>query len=211
MLVHIPHWAVRVVEIGAPIAIVLAAGVALATPKKFSAGQTLTDTDLNFNFSDLDSRLSVVEGAIPVMTAWATYSVALTDGPAGPTVPVAIDNQSSSTGYWRRVGDSVEVRIEVRVPKCQSFNDALYFSLPPGLTIDTAKIPFYTTVGNSMVGKGPAQITNPTVLAPLPNALDKVVLQTQTSGVAVGCSDVGDGGWTRFQYSVPIQGWSVTK
>ncbi len=53
-----------VVGAGLALTVALSAGIALAAPKTFVAGETLKATELNASFTDLHDRLASVEGAL---------------------------------------------------------------------------------------------------------------------------------------------------
>lgn len=77
---------------------------------------------------------SVVPGAI--VTPWSAYTPSWT----GASVNPAIGN-GGLTGYYRRVGDSAEVRVEMNSGTTTTYGTGdWYFSLPSGLLIDTAKM-----------------------------------------------------------------------
>jgi len=108
--------------------------------KTWKDGDVLTAADLNASFAKLDERLSLVEQTpepqIPVVTEWTAYT---------PDLWVAntnVNSHATRVGYWRQVGDSIEVRIHATFagdPPADS--DRYEWSLPVGVVPDTNKFP----------------------------------------------------------------------
>jgi hypothetical protein len=184
-----------------------ALGVAHAEISEFDSGETLTATKLNGNFDDVDMRLVELQGAAVTTTEWVSYSANVTNtaGAALTSSPIG----GGSTGYWRRVGDTLEVRIATTV-NCTNGYPKWY--LPTGLSIDTAKVPAsYAVVGAANVGDGPDTETSMTVGIHDANG---VVLLGSAPGSAVGtmdCNGLGTAGQARLAFSVPVAGWAVNE
>ncbi len=183
-----------------------------AVPTTWNADDVLTADDLNGNFADVDARILAAENATPILTAWASYTPTFTTN-AGVAVA-----GTTSIGSWRRVGDSVEVRIGTTFAgPPQSGAVWWHWSLPPGLTVDSAKLsygqPLSTAnhVGAGMAGKG---VNNNTMLAVY------VRSTTTVSATAHGApvyyiSDSVPFAWSlddgmAIKFTVPIAGWDVT-
>jgi len=90
---EVPPRAKRVaLRVGIPAAVVGLSAIAYASvPVTWTAGQALKSADLNSNFSNLDSRVTTLEGAGHVMTAATT--------PAGNAGEIAISSTANSLSY----------------------------------------------------------------------------------------------------------------
>jgi len=199
-----PTWMTRVAVSSVPLLMIGFAGVALGVPKTFTNGQLLTAADLNANFEQL-----------PTVTEWVAYTPEVTAGsPPGtaiatttvpdlPGVPPA-----DSPGYWRRVGDTMEVRLDTFFPTC-SMSGQLLWSLPAGYTVDAAKLSgHYDVVGTgTTVNPGTGAVLNTNVVAT--HQLPLIGIQPATGGTGT-CAVIGSGGEARLQFAVPIQGWTAT-
>ena len=183
-----------------------------AVPKTWDANDVLTADDLNGNFADVDARILAAENATPTITEWASYTPTLT---TNTNVAVA---GATSIGSWRRVGDSVEVRLKtVFAGPPQSGATWWHWSLPPGLTVDSAKLGIGQVlntgdyVGGGVAGQGPSNafalsvyVRTPTTVSASANASsiyyinDTTPLTWSTSGAMA------------IQFTVPIAGWDAT-
>lgn len=84
-----------------------------------------------------------------VVDDWAPYGPVWDQTTGSPTVGDAV-----IAGKWRRVGDSVEVKVLLEIGAGTALGSGLFiFSLPPGLTIDYSKLnpapPFHAIAGNA--------------------------------------------------------------
>jgi hypothetical protein len=86
------------------------------------------------------------------LTQWTSYSLTIGAVTSAPTKgTIVYDN-----AYWRRVGDSMEVRYDYRQAAAGSAGTGAYlFPLPTGYTIDTTKItPSTNRLQSPIVGSG---------------------------------------------------------
>ena len=79
----------------------------------------------------LGEPVSVSSGA--VVTEWQSYTPTISSGSG------SIAN-SSASGKWRRVGDSVELQVSLTFGTSPGTFTTPQLTLPPGLTIDTSKV-----------------------------------------------------------------------
>lgn len=200
----------RIVAV-ALVPVVLVAGAAVAHANiahVWKEGDTLKAADLNGNFADLDTRVTALETkpAAVTVTGWVTYSPTATpDG--GSATPGPDPSPGAGTGLWRRVGDTMEVRIAMTIQNCQG--GAIKWSIPIGYDVDLEKLPS----GNAMVGmaqtwpigSGVGSLANAQVL--VQGAKPNVALQQGNSSVS--CATLGNGDSVRMTFAVPIKGWSV--
>jgi hypothetical protein len=75
---------------------------------------------------------SSIQGAI--VTEWQSYTPTLTNFTSAGT-------NASNTGRWRRVGDSMEINITMRMGSTGTASGTFYWGLPTGFTADAAKLP----------------------------------------------------------------------
>lgn len=188
------------------------AGASLHTWK---SGELLTAADLNGNFANHDNRISTLEGAPkpPAVSEWQPYTPDVKTDIGDPiaTTPVAQLPgwpAVTSTGQWRRVGDSVEVSIDTVFPSC-SANRAIVWYLPPGLKPDAAKLSgYYVPIGTAITVNPSQNVVGAYEIVSM-GLLDFVEIQPLTPGVTADCSLYGNGGEARLHFSLPIQGWTA--
>lgn len=188
---------------------VAAVAYAGSLPKTWADMDTLNATDLNADFAYLDGRTTNLESHQITTTAWATYTPVLTNG--GTPITTSPYNGSTATGYWRRVGDSVEVSIDTQIPTCSGMS-ILRWSLPTGLLVDPGKAPTYATLGTAFAASQSNAVTRPTVIGPGgsddPNTVTLFI--GATDGQAFTCADLGgNNGFVRMEFTAPIQGWDI--
>jgi len=219
--VHIhcsPGTARRLAYVGLTFLCTGLVGIAHARlPVTFASAQKLTASQLNENFADLDKRLSVVATAleakaerqqIPIITAWTPYVPSLLTKDYEP-----IANQAS-VGFYRRVGDSLEVRIVTNFsgapqPKTKSW----HWTLPNELLIDASAngMAALTTIGGGLAQQSNLQnfalgayISNRDTVSASPASDSDFI--NETSPVAFDA-----GGQVTLYFTVPIKGWTVTQ
>ena len=142
------------------------------------------------------------------VTDWTAYTITTSTGTKGTTT---ID-----AAYWRRVGDSVEIRWDYQQTVAGSNGSGTYeLNLPTGLTIDSAKVATsgvtaIGAVGECYVLSGSTIYSGITAVASS-TKLYMIVSNEATAHASVGSSLAGFG-TTVTRYSVtakvPIVGWS---
>jgi hypothetical protein len=162
-------------------------------------------------------RASAASGAlkarvdlIPIVTDWQSYTPVMSrDG--GATVTAA-----TSTGRFRRVGDSIEVRIRTTFSATPTSGANWYqWSLPSGMSIDFAKTLISSAgaiVGHGMTEQG---LSNNIALAAYTRSA------TTVSATANGASTYyvndsvpfawGNGGAMTIAFTIPVVGWTATQ
>ena len=190
----------------ASLALLATAGVVTADPQEFTVGETLTAAKLNANFADLNVRFDMLAAAVPAMTAWAPYDVPLSSTSGGASFQP--DNGDADTGHFRRVGDSIEIIVNIRFLSCDA-TGPLLFSLPPPLVVDTEKTGTLAAVGSGYLRNGPAATTQAAWV--VPSATETGVHLGTSGSDAVTCADIGANGFVRVRFSVPVEGWGVTE
>jgi len=121
-------------------ALVIAGGaIAYAgTLHVWNDGDMLNSSDLNGNFADHEARIAALES--PANGTWQSYPVSLVDA-INPTTKITT-GVGSNNAFYRRRGDSIEVRIytDFNAPPSPS-GVRIGWTLPVGLSIDTTKLP----------------------------------------------------------------------
>lgn len=123
------RWIRRALLLGVPVAAMVITGSVFGTPKHhFDANTKISSKEMNDNFEDLDARST---------TAWASYACDVKD-----STGVKIGGDETAC-YYRRVGDSVEIRLKTYFAVDPAPNPAriLMWPLPAGLTLDPTKVP----------------------------------------------------------------------
>ena len=192
----VKKWGLRV---GIPLAVLLGGGaIAWAGLKTWSAGDPLLAADLNANFTYLQS-------ATPTVTAWTAYTPSVTSSSTGATI-----SNLTTTGAWRRVGDTIEVRILTSATGVPSgpTGEFWLWGLPgsPVDSVDFTKIP-----KGSILGSASAYVTSSV----------ECEVVAYGSGLEVGCQGSGFSGQSGVPFpwasgaslgivaSYPVAGWSV--
>ena len=179
---------------------------------------SLTTTDKTSYTAAINEVNAAAGGtALPTMTGWATYTQAVTATTSAPTKGTTAVDQ----GYWRQIGDSLQVQFNYRQTSNGANGSGVYiFSLPTTTwAIDTAKITLLdaltaTSRGVGVIGNGYtfasgtsfamtayAATTTGVVMALNANAF------FDTSNWAIFANNTMTFGFT---YTVPISGWTAT-
>jgi hypothetical protein len=156
-----PGTARRMAVVGVTLLLAGIAAFANALPITFAPHQKLTASDLNKNFSGLENRIAAVEttldqkaskSALPMVTDWVAYTPAMTTE-SGKSVA----NQTTRA-FYRRVGDSLEVRTFTAFSAAPKSNAVTWtWSLPDGLKVDVVRAGALATY---CLGAGLAQGAN---------------------------------------------------
>jgi hypothetical protein len=190
-----------------PLAAVAVAGVAFSVPKTFTAGEVLKAADLNANFADLEQQIA--DAAVTV-TEWADYTPEVASN-GGTQIPIMAEPGGADIGQWRRVGDSIELRVTARFPSCPLMNTNLSWSVPTGVEVDYAKTAPYAVVGSGMVASGTngASLFPPTELGHPNNFPNRLFQPGSIAGTTIHCNEIGAGGVVRFNATFPVKGWTA--
>ena len=143
--------------------------------------------------------------------SWTSYALTITGVSSNPT----LGTTSINNAWWRRVGDSMEIRYELQQTSSGTAGSGIYkFSLPSGYSIDGAKTTTYSVssaiyaiVGGAEMG---ATGKDGTVI---PYDATNLALQYENAGITFNTVDasnnplsVSDVRFTFFA-TVPISGW----
>jgi hypothetical protein len=200
----VPRWVETASKIAGGAAFAIAISRAEAAPKyDFKPNTTIKASEINANFEDLDTRTAALEQKVESsITEWTQYTSDVSST-AGTALASKKIDPNKLTGFWRRVGDSAEIRIHLNV-NCSSGYPR--FSLPPGMTIDTAKVHnVYPTVGAGHV------YNNTTMNGA---AVDVVIQNTTTVGMEghlpggpdgyLSCGSFGADADVSLAFTVPV-------
>lgn len=142
------------------------------------------------------TSLSVSSIASPALTAWAAYTPTVSDN----------TNVAIREGFWRRIGDSMELRVGVAWNGAGAGTD-FTVELPSGYTIDTAKLP-----SNSILSLGNGQwadaSTSRKIVAVRYNSTTVVSFDVSGGTSLIPGTDFADGDSLTFQILIPITGWT---
>lgn len=212
-----PGSARRIAYIALTLLVACLATVAYAVPVTFTNGQKLTAEQLNQNFGDLDAKVIALTTALEskaekspalVISEWQKYV------PELRTEKNTVVRGQTSSGYYRRVGDSLEATVVASFTVAPE-TGALWwqFTVPDGLTIDFEKV---GEVGDSTVGGGIAQ--SPTENVAL---VSYVRSKIGVSAIANGANTIflndkvpfefGGETFVSLYFTVPIVQWGTPK
>jgi hypothetical protein len=154
----------------------------------------------------LDTRIAAVEAKKVTITAWAAYTPNVTQtAPGGGSTP----SNLVATGYYRRVGDTIEVTISTQTSACTP--GILLWDLPSGLAYDNTRITDYDPVlGSAEVVTSANAPTTGVVIGQQGTHTTVGVAITGSNPVGIICATAGDGGIIRMHFSAPIKGWTVS-
>jgi hypothetical protein len=151
----------------------------------------------------------------PVVTDWVNYTPTVTTSSGSVT-------NATHTGRWRRVGDSIEVRVTTQFSAASAAFTNILYSLPSGLSFDTSKFAGTTetqigvsrcldsgilmyAVGNSVYVDSTRFRPQVSVSAPSSSPVTSTVV-TNTYPFTFGATGTQD--TIETEIMAPIQGWS---
>lgn len=140
------------------------------------------------------------------MSDWQVYT---------PTISPISGYSVSPVGYWRRIGDSMRIRLSfVKNGSAGTGATALTFGLPTGYTIDTTKLPAGGSTSKELLGsvagyQVPATSAQYQYNTPLYyNDSSSVRLaKPGTNGTLLGSDVIASSEWNA-DFEVPISSWS---
>lgn len=151
----------------------------------------------------------------PAITDWTAYTLTIGATTTAPTLGTTTVNQA----YWRRVGDSMEIKYDLRESTNGTDGNGTYlFPLPAGYSIDLNKAVANNNLGNGIVGIASAIISDTTIYVGYMKIQSATNLQMFAGAegqatVGVDNTNFRLGAAPRqytFNALVPISGWSST-
>lgn len=150
----------------------------------------------------------------PAMSDWVAYSPVIGGQTTAPT-----PGTSTTYAYWRRVGDSMEIKYDFIQTTAGSAGSGTYlFPIPSGYTIDATKINVNTNGINGVVGSSSVSNSNYSAagFAAVARSTDLIIAVYNTNTSNVSVSYIGSTDWplsvatTNYSFTakVPIAGWS---
>jgi hypothetical protein len=144
--------------------------------------------------------------AVPTVTAWTAYTPTVTSSSTGTTI-----SNLTTTGRWRRVGDTAEVSILTTATGAPSGPSGEFWvwSLPTGVDIDTSALPSPGATLGSASAYGSAS-TECDVVPWASGASLEVGCQGDGASVQSGVPFTwASGNSIGIRVSGPVVGWSV--
>lgn len=180
----------------------------------FQASSNSTSYRLCFHIATTNASAYTVEydrvSIAPTPVAWAP---AIGDWQAyTPTVTGLGTGSGTASGYWRRVGDSVELAVGfTKDASAGTGASTVVFSLPPGITVDTSKRPSTaTTEAGYMVSNNVSTSANWDIVGAYYNGggpgISFVLANGAGGGSATGSSFRANS-ITSFRAMLPVSGW----
>jgi hypothetical protein len=188
-----------------PVFVLGGGAIAYAMPHIWKDGDTLNASDLNGNFSALDGRVAALES--PANGTWQSYPVDLVDA-LNPATKITT-GVAHNTAYYRRRGDSIEVRIYTDFNGQPTPSGVIFgWTLPTGLSVDRSKLPgnqtgfpFRDFLGSGVWSyNGSANMLG--VVGPVPS-YDVVQFSVDTASVRTDTPNIASGVFT-LSFSVPV-------
>lgn len=206
----------RLAYLGLTLLIFGISAAAYALPARFMSHERLTAAQLNEHFGALDERITAASSSltekaeksqVPIVSEWTSYSPTLATNKSDPVAA------QTTQGYYRRVGDTLEARLFTEFTAPPN-SEALWWmwSLPEGLTIDSSKV---GAVGLFSIGTAFTEcdevdfpmmvyVRKPQAVSAAPPGANDFINDTSPCAYAANANIV-------LQFSVPIQGWTVTQ
>lgn len=176
---------------------------------------------VTFSFDDVyvGPQQIVFSGA---MTDWQQYTMTIGAVTTAPTKGTVVRDQA----FWRRIGDSMEIRYDYEQSGAGSAGSGIYlFPLPTGYSIDTTKLStttvndlqvgyaFLSTAADGLTGNLPGHVTpyNSTNLSFGVHTTVSGSLQSDHSQVASGVRGLDNATLIySFRALIPILNWSTS-
>ncbi len=198
---ELTHRQKRVTVGAIALAAALAAGAAVAdVPKTFVAGEKLTAASLNSNFEAFDARAAALE--LGAAREWQSYDVDIVEREV-PNAPIT--GVAENVGFYRRTGDSIEVRIYTEFSAAPAGGNYLAWTLPDGLSIDSAKLPGGSIGFGFRDALGVAELDGVAgVVGPAPGSLVDAIAAGDAVGPANGAVPLGAGSTINLSFTVPV-------
>jgi hypothetical protein len=199
--IKLPRWFRSALLYGvAPLALLgLGALVYAASPAPFNDGEVLTAKALNDHFDDVKAQITALAAKVPNVTPWTDYAPSVTAA-GGGTVTA-----KTSTGKYRRVGDSIEVNLNTEFSAC-SGTGQVRWGLPATIVPDAAKL----AQTSARIGYG--TLIPATELLVYSQGAQSFVAVDAAGGTVggIGCSTIGSTGTVRLTFTLPVTGWAAT-
>ena len=183
----------------------------LAGGPKYRYQDAKLDDEINNIYHDIESILKgdvrIASATISNLTYTGFQSTRAFSGWTAYTPTVSNNtNVAIREGFWRRIGDSMELRVGVAWNGAGAGAD-FTVELPTGYTIDTAKLP-----SNSILSLGKGQwadaSTSRKIVAVRYNSTTVVSFDVSGGTSLIPGTDFADGDSLTFQILIPISGWT---
>jgi hypothetical protein len=162
--------------------------------------------------SEASGALKTRVDLIPIVTNWQSYTPVFSRDGGTEVAPT----DTTKRGRYRRVGDSIEVRILTTFGAAPNSSATWWqWSLPSGISIDLAKLPLSAAggvVGHGMTGQG---IGNNIALAVYARSATTISATANGAGSYYINDTVpfawGAGGSIDMSFTIPVAGWTATQ
>jgi hypothetical protein len=179
-------------------------------------GRVVSSSSLKAALDEAQSRIASLEAAaknLPTVTAWTSWTPILHTSSSSTALPGQLTN-----GRWRRVGDSIEIRIMTSITASTGTSEVVFWDLPilngAQLQYDPTKVVNgQSDPGNPTYGQGyvfSSSTQNLTVLAvPLPRTPQTAVTAWATGTGSFVNANLPVGSTFSLSAVIPIQGWGI--
>jgi len=189
--------------------------------KHIATFQTTTSTSYRWGFhvaSTSASAYTVKVDNVSVGPQAQLYGAPVSDWTAYTPTVAGFTSNNTPTGFWRRVGDTMEVEAKISFTGSPA-GSAPTLSLPSGYSIDTAKLPAYSASHVPVFGYGVAHDVGSGVylIHAMYSSTTAVLLrEADTTGNNLFSDTITgtdpftpvSGDYIEIKFSVPIAGWS---
>ncbi|HEY2410546.1 MAG TPA: hypothetical protein VGI10_31300 [Polyangiaceae bacterium] len=179
---------------------------AVETDHAVSADSATSATSATTATGALDTRIKALETGVPKVTAWTEFAV--NAGPS-PLTPTGSITNSSTTARWRRVGDSVQLRVETIFTGAPTPTGALFWLLPASL-VGNVTSASRGNVGTARVWSGGTSLAQ-MCEAELTAAGNELYAYCTGAGQLTTSSPIASPFEVDFEVWYPVQGWTVTQ
>lgn len=143
------------------------------------------------------------------VTDWASYTPSLVNE-TGSAITLNATGADAISGFWRRLGDSIQVQVSFRNGSGGAASGSGYveFTLPSGFSVDTTKITTSLAGGYRVQGFGAVSAINKHGPVYFNSATSRFRVLDGSDGDWVTVSDIVASAGFSALFEVPIVGWS---
>ncbi|HEY4159024.1 MAG TPA: hypothetical protein VGM29_13035 [Polyangiaceae bacterium] len=180
---------------------------AVETDHAVSADSATSATSATTATGALDTRIKALETGVPKVTTWTEFAV--NAGPAPLTSAGSITN-GSTTARWRRVGDSVQLRVETIFTGAPTPSGQLFWALPASLLANVTSVS-RANVGTAVVWTNGTSLAQTCEVELTAAGNELYAYCTGAGGPLTTTSPVSPPAEVDFDVWYPVQGWTVTQ
>lgn len=146
------------------------------------------------------------------ITGWIPYTPVITC--LSGTIPTF----SNLLGFWRRVGEEIELRIHSQISASGTGNSNILYSVPSGISLDTTKIIAFAGTGSQgLINSGSwyddsaAGVLKNVSISTYMQDANRIAVLNNAGSIVLDTTNVGVSDRINFTASFPVSGWSSSQ